>query len=65
MYGRWTEPAFRYNFEQLAKAMLKYGDEREALLDRSIQHPKFSNDWYKMASELRHIPKKESTKKKK
>ena len=50
LYGQWTSPAFRYNFEKLAKAMLVYGDEREALLDRTILPPKFSDEWYEKAS---------------
>ncbi len=65
LYGRWTEPAFRYNFEKLAKAMLVDGEEREALLDRSIQHPVFSDEWYEKTSALRHIPKVVKEKKKK
>jgi neutral ceramidase len=65
LYGRWTEPAFRYNYEQLAKAMLLEGEEREKVLDRTIQHPNFSENWYQRASGMSHIPKPEPKKKKK
>jgi hypothetical protein len=62
LYGKWTEPAFRYNFEQLAKSMLLDGEERDQLLDRTVQPPCFSDDWYQKASGLSHIPKKEKKK---
>ncbi|MEZ5023876.1 MAG: neutral/alkaline non-lysosomal ceramidase N-terminal domain-containing protein [Chitinophagales bacterium] len=65
LYGRWTEPAFRYNYELLAKAMLLHGDEREAVLDRTIQHPEFSKEWYDKASGMKHLPKKVKEEKKK
>lgn len=52
LYGKWTEPAFRYNFGKLAEAMLLPPDEREELLDRSITSPVFSEAWYEKASFL-------------
>ncbi len=52
LYGRWTCPAFRHNFQKLAHAMLFKGDKREELLDRTIQPPVFSDEWYKKASFL-------------
>ena len=52
LYGKWTCPAFRYNFEQLAKAMLQPKNERDQLLDYSIQPPQFSDNWYEKASYL-------------
>ncbi|MEZ5001837.1 MAG: neutral/alkaline non-lysosomal ceramidase N-terminal domain-containing protein [Chitinophagales bacterium] len=65
IYGRWTEPAFRYNYELLAKAMLLHGEEREAVLDRSIQHPEFSKEWYNKASGMKHLEKVVKEEKKK
>lgn len=65
LFGRWTSPAFRYNYEKLAKAMLVEGEAREALLDRTVQPPVFSDDWYKRASGQKHIPKKVKEKKRK
>ena len=64
LYGRWTSPAFRYNFEKLAKAMLLFGDDRENLLDRTIQPPTFSDEWREKASGMEHIPKPEKKEKK-
>lgn len=52
LYGKWTEPAFRFNFGKLAKAMLLAPEERDAVLDRTIQPPVFSDSWYEKASFL-------------
>lgn len=56
LYGKWTEPAFRYRFEQLAKLMLLEKAEREQHIDRSIQPPVFSKEWYEKASGLELLP---------
>jgi neutral ceramidase len=52
LYGKWTEPAFRYNFGKLAEAMLLPPDKRDEVLDRSISPPEFSPEWYSKASFL-------------
>jgi hypothetical protein len=52
LYGKWTEPAFRYNFGKLAEAMLLAPEDRDAVLDRSILPPVFSPEWYNNASFL-------------
>ena len=58
LYGKWTAPAFRFNFEKLAKAMLMPKDERSSLVDFSAQPPHFSNNWYNKASNLEFLPKR-------
>ena len=52
LYGKWTEPAFRYNFGKLAEAMLLDPDDRDEVLDRSVRPPEFSQSWYENASYL-------------
>ncbi len=52
LYGKWTEPAFRYNFGKLAEAMLLPPEDRDQVLDRSITAPVFSPSWYSKASFL-------------
>lgn len=52
LYGKWTEPAFRYNFGKLAEAMLLDPEDREDVLDRTVQPPEFSESWYENASYL-------------
>jgi neutral ceramidase len=52
LYGKWTEPAFRYNFGKLAEAMLLPAEDRDQVLDRSIAPPEFSAEWYTKASFL-------------
>ncbi len=58
LYGKWTEPAFRYNFEKLSKAMLLPKEERAKVLDYSIQPPRFSKGWYEKASYQEFLKKK-------
>jgi hypothetical protein len=41
LYGKWTEPAFRFNFGKLAKAMLLAPEDRDAVLDRTLGPPSF------------------------
>jgi hypothetical protein len=52
LYGKWTEPAFRYNFGKLAEAMLLPAEDRDQVLDRTIAPPEFSAEWYTKASFL-------------
>lgn len=52
LYGKWTEPAFRYNFGKLAEAMLLDPEERDEVLDRTVLPPEFSPEWYEKASFL-------------
>ena len=59
LYGKWTEPAFRFNFEKLAKIMLQPKDGRRQLLDTGTQPPAFSDEWYEKASNLELLDVKE------
>jgi neutral ceramidase len=52
LFGKWTEPAFRFNFGKLAKAMLLDPEDRDAVLDRTLGPPEFSSEWYQKASFL-------------
>ena len=59
LYGRWTSPAFRYNFEKLANAMLYSPEERDYMLDRDKQPYAFSPHWYRIASFLEFLEPKQ------
>jgi len=50
LYGKWTSPVVRYNFEKMARAMLLPKSERHAILDYSVEAPKFSDTWHEKAS---------------
>lgn len=56
LYGRWTSPVVRYQYEKLARAMLLDKSERHAVLDYETKPPVFSEAWYEKASFQEFLP---------
>ena len=52
LYGKWTGPAMRYNFEKLAFAMQVGEEHRENMLDRTIVPATHSASWYERANNV-------------
>ena len=55
LYGRWTCPVVRYNFEKIARAMLLPKADRSSILDHTVKPPEFSEQWYENASYLEFL----------
>ncbi|MCP4123117.1 MAG: hypothetical protein GY751_15295 [Bacteroidetes bacterium] len=65
LYGKWTSPVVRYNFEKMARAMLLPKSERHTILDYTTQAPQFSDEWYEKSSYQRFLQPVKTHKQKK